>query len=155
MKLKEIIKKELQILSSWVGQQVDDGLLDEIKKKIETYRKPPARVHRLGELSDGYHTFNELYEYRKLYNAALFNEWALNNKFDTHKSKKHATGEECFDGEYFIVMAELPTGQISNHYKLEYWDLFKVPEKEKANAWDGHTPAIVAFRLERFIKGAY
>lgn len=30
-----------------------------------------------GETSDGYHTFNQLYEFRKLYNAALFNEWAL------------------------------------------------------------------------------
>ena len=24
-----------------------------------------------GELSDGYHTFNELYAYRKIYNAAF------------------------------------------------------------------------------------
>jgi hypothetical protein len=27
-------------------------------------------------VSDTYHTFNELYEFRKVYNAALFNEWA-------------------------------------------------------------------------------
>ena len=26
------------------------------------------------DISDGYHTFNELYEFRKLYNAALFNQ---------------------------------------------------------------------------------
>lgn len=26
--------------------------------------------------SDGYHTFKELYKFRLLYNAALFNEWA-------------------------------------------------------------------------------
>ena len=25
-------------------------------------------------ISDGYHTFKELYEFRKLYNAAFFNE---------------------------------------------------------------------------------
>ena len=29
-----------------------------------------------GKISDGYHTFDELYEFRKVYNAALFNEWA-------------------------------------------------------------------------------
>ena len=29
-----------------------------------------------GETSDGYHTFNGLYRFRLLYNAALFNEWA-------------------------------------------------------------------------------
>ena len=29
-----------------------------------------------GEASDGYHTFNELYDYRMLYNAAFFNKLA-------------------------------------------------------------------------------
>lgn len=37
-------------------------------------------------------------------------------------------------------MAELPTGQISNHYEMKDWDLFNIPEKEKANMWDGHSP---------------
>jgi hypothetical protein len=31
-------------------------------------------------------------------------------------------------------------GQITNHYKLEDWDLFKIPETEKALVkFDGHT----------------
>lgn len=30
----------------------------------------------MGNVSDGYHTFNELYRYRMLYNAAFFNELA-------------------------------------------------------------------------------
>ena len=90
----------------------------------------------MGEVSDGYHTFNELYEYRLLYNAAFFNELAKQNLYDVHKSKKHSDGEDCFGGGWFIVMAELPTGQISNHYELKDWDLFQVPEKEKANIWD-------------------
>jgi len=42
-----------------------------------------------GETSDGYHTFNELYEFRKLYNAALFNEWGVKEIRNVHKSKKH------------------------------------------------------------------
>lgn len=33
-----------------------------------------------GETSDGYHTFNELYEFRMIYNAALFNDWAEQKK---------------------------------------------------------------------------
>lgn len=98
----------------------------------------------MGEVSDGYHTFNELYYYRMLYNAAFFNllpkEWV-------HKSKRHHTGEECFGGGWFIVMANLPTGQVSNHYELKDWDLFKVPEKEFADEWDGHTPQEAAKRL--------
>ena len=79
----------------------------------------------MGEVSDGYHTFNELYYYRMLYNAAFFN---LLPKGWVHKSKRHHTGEECFGGGWFIVMANLPTGQVSNHYELKDWDLFKVPE---------------------------
>ena len=102
----------------------------------------------MGEVSDGYHTFNELYYYRMLYNAAFFNllpkEWV-------HKSKRHHTGEECFGGGWFIVMANLPTGQISNHYELKDWDLFQVPEKEFADEWDGHTPQEVAERLHKYL----
>lgn len=102
-----------------------------------------------GEISDGYHTFNELYHYRMLYNAAFFNllpkEWV-------HKSKKHHDGEECFGGGWFIVMANLPTGQISNHYELKDWDLFQIPEKEKADEWDGHTPQEAAERLYKYLQ---
>lgn len=101
-----------------------------------------------GEISDGYHTFNELYYYRMLYNAAFFNmlpkEWV-------HKSKKHHDGEECFGGDWFIVMAELPTGQISNHYELKDWDLFDIPEKEIADEWDGHSPQEAADRLHKYL----
>jgi len=103
----------------------------------------------MGEVSDGYHTFNELYYYRMLYNAAFFN---LLPKELVHKSKRHHTGEECFGGGWFIVMANLPTGQVSNHYELKDWDLFKVPEKEFADEWDGHTPQEAAERLHKYLQ---
>lgn len=103
----------------------------------------------MGEVSDGYHTFNELYYYRMLYNAAFFNllpkEWV-------HKSKRHYSGEECFGGGWFIVIANLPTGQVSNHYELKDWDLFKVPEKEFADEWDGHTPQEAAERIKNYLQ---
>lgn len=105
-----------------------------------------------GNISDGYHTFNELYEYRLLYNASMFNELAKQGLYDVHKSKKHSDGTIPFDDEnWFIVQAELPTGQISNHYEMKDWDLFKIPEKEKANPYDGHTPQDVAKRLRDFL----
>jgi len=103
----------------------------------------------MGEVSDGYHTFNELYYYRMLYNAAFFN---LLPKDMVHKSKRHHTGEECFGGGWFIVMANLPTGQVSNHYELKDWDLFRVPEKEFADEWDGHTPQEAAKRLYEYLQ---
>lgn len=124
-----------------------------------------------GQISDGCHTFDELYEFRKVYNAALFNEWGSQNiltdikfsengsfasgttevKYNVHKSWKHNDGEWCFGEEkkWFIVVAILPTGQISNHYKAADWHLFKIPEAEKALfPFDGHTPQDVLERLK-------
>jgi len=116
-----------------------------------------------GHYHDGYHTFNELYEFRKVYNAALFNEWAKSSVvttptesitsdkplFNVHKSWKHHDGELCFGGGWFIVVAMLPTGQISNHYKAEDWDLFNIPETETAlYEFDGHTAQDVLQRLK-------
>lgn len=105
-----------------------------------------------GNISDGYHTFNELYEYRLLYNASMFNEFAKQGLYDVHKSKRHSDGTIPFgDGNWFIVQAELPTGQISNHYEMKDWELFNIPEKEKANQYDGHTPQDVTKRLRDFL----
>ena len=118
-----------------------------IECKVEEKTKPKD----MGEMSDGYHTFNELYEYRMLYNAALFNEFAKQGLYDVHKSRKHSDGEYPFgDSNWFIVMAELPTGQISNHYEMKDWDKFQIPEKPLANKWDKHSPRDVAERLTSF-----
>ncbi len=101
--------------------------------------------------SDGFHTFKELYQFRMLFNAVLFNEWAEQGRYDVHKSIKHNDGELCFGGGWFVVMADLPTGQISNHYELKDWDLFKIQTKEKANKWDGHSSRDVAKRLKKLL----
>lgn len=97
----------------------------------------------IGELSDGYHTFNELYDFRREYNAALVNTGI----WKAHKSYRHHDGELCFGGGWFIVMIDTPFGQISNHYENEYWDEFHCEEKEVADEWDGHTEKDVLNRL--------
>ena len=110
----------------------------------------------IGEFSDGYHTFNELYDYRKAYNAAFFNELAKQGLYDVHKSRLHSDGEIPFgDPNWFIVMAELPTGQISNHYEMKDWDLFDIPEKDKANVYDGHSPQDVYERLVKYLNNNF
>lgn len=103
-------------------------------------------------ISDGYHTFGELYHYRALYNAALANVLAAHSIGNVYKSWKHSDGKPCFEkGEYFIVSITLPDGPITNHYQAEYWNHFTCAEREMAEAWDGHTPADAAKRLERFV----
>ena len=69
-------------------------------------------------------------------------------KYNVHKSLRHHDGELCFGGGWFIVVAILPMGQITNHYKVEDWDLFKIPEKAEALVeFDGHTTDDVITRL--------
>lgn len=110
---------------------VTEGMIEEI---------PTANVVEIpdkgiGELSDGYHTFNELYHHR----AVLFSAICNSNPSRAWKSKLHDTGD-MYDG-MFIVGIETPQGQATYHYDIEpYWDLFKVKELEKAPKWDGHTP---------------
>lgn len=103
-----------------------------------------------GSTSDGYHTFDELYAYRMAYNAALFNQWAALGLYEVHKSWKHSDGEPCFGGGWFIVVAQLPTGQISNHYKTDHWKLFRCEVRETGALYDGHTPQIALQRLLDF-----
>ena len=97
----------------------------------------------IGDASDGYHTFNELYHHR----AALFSVICNIFKDKAWKSKKHDTGN-MFDG-MFIVGVETPVGQITYHYDLDpYWDMFDVKELPNAPRWDGHTPNDVINRLD-------
>lgn len=129
-----------------------------------------------GSISDGYHTIDELYFFRKVYNALLFNEWARQitretafskdargrtmqivvgeaNKYDVHKSLRHNDGELCFGGGWFVVVAILPSGQITNHYPISDWNLFKIPEVEKAKyEFDGHTSQDVVERMLNILK---
>lgn len=105
-------------------------------------------------VSDGYHTFKELYEFRKIYNAVLFSEWGKENKFKVHKSKRHFDGELCFGGGWFVVSALLPEGLISNHYEMKDWDLFNIPATNTAVfEFDGHNSSDVLFRLVELILG--
>lgn len=113
-------------------------------------KKSLGQYPSIDKVSDGYHTFEELYYYKLLYNAAFFNE--LPKGYNVHKSKHHSDGEECFGGGWFIVMATLPTGQINNHYEMKYWDLFHCEERIYADSWDGHTPEDVANRIKNYIE---
>lgn len=89
----------------------------------------------IGDVSDGYHTFNELYHHR----AVLFSVICNTFKDKAWKSKKHDAGD-MFDG-MFIVGIETPQGQATYHYDINpYWDMFKVKELPNAPKWDGHTP---------------
>jgi hypothetical protein len=74
----------------------------------------------IGDVSDGYHTFNDLYKMRLALTVALFNEWTRQKINNVHKSTKHSDGELCFGGGWFIVMATVAGKQISFHYEMKH-----------------------------------
>lgn len=95
---------------------------------------------------------DELYMFRLLYNALLFNELNKHNEYEVYKSKRHYDGELCFGGEWFVVVALLPSGQITNHYHIDYWDYFKIPAYDKVkDEFDDHSSKDVILRLQSII----
>lgn len=88
------------------------------------------------DLSDGYHTFDELYEHRCL----LF----LNLCF--------SEGSKCYwkphyEG-WFVLYFESPFGQISYHIPDKYLPIAeKYFTRDDEHKWDGHTSDEVLARL--------
>ncbi len=120
--------------------------LKNIQDQIDEYKKDNPN-ESVGDLSDGYHTFNELYKHRTVLTALAFIHLPY-----AWKAKIHEDGS-MYDG-MFIVGAPTPWGMITYHYDLEYWNLFKVPELPHAPKFDGHTPNDVVDRLENYIMSA-
>jgi len=87
-------------------------------------------------MSDGYHTFDELYDHRNL----LFINLCLASP---EKAKIHI----C-DNDWFLLFLETSKGQISYHIPAKYVSL--VADKIQVNheyKWDGHTSQQVLERL--------
>ena len=102
-----------------------------------------AKVKDIGEVSDGFHTFNGLYEQRMILFAALVKAY----KDKSWKSYRHEDGEYCFGGGWFIVGIDTPEGSYTYHYENKYWDMFDCAELPRAKHWDGHTEADAETRL--------
>ena len=88
-----------------------------------------------GETSDGYHTFNELYDHRCL----LWINYCLTNPQGTYLVHDH------FDG-WFLLGKETIVGQISYHCPNKYIDLVMSIDQRHPE-FDGHTSADILERL--------
>ncbi len=105
-----------------------------------------------GKVSDGYHTFDELYDHRCLLFLAFQSQVHLKTEpfSSCWKSRLHADGSE-YEG-WFIAGLTLGQGQISYHLPLKYWDLCKGLQRANAPEWDGHTSSDVIERLINWLK---
>lgn len=105
-------------------------------KKLHLYK---------GSVSDGYHTFDELYHHRAILFSVicdLYPELAW-------KSKQHDDPNFPMYPGMFICGIETPGGQATYHYDIDpYWDIFNVKELERAPKYDGHTPEDAINRIK-------
>lgn len=110
-----------------------------------TYDGPMLEGHP-SQLTDGYHTMEELYDHRLALTAVLAGAAASDG--DSWRSKAHNPDDDPIFEGYFIVGIKLPTGVITYHYDLSHWDDFAVvPELAHAPKWDGASPADTVTRL--------
>jgi hypothetical protein len=133
-----------QIIEERLDNARNDWLLDKrdyLRGQMVSYRDCLNLLPEdIGELSDGYHTFNSLYEQRMYLFATLVNL----NSHKSWKSYKHEDGQLCFGGGWFIVGIDTPKGTYTYHYENKYWYLFECQELETAKHWDGHTDKDIA-----------
>ncbi len=114
-----------------------DKIMAGLKEAVETSSK--------GEISDGYHTFNELYEHRHALFITL-----MNTHFElSWKSKLHDDGT-MFEGGWFIAGMTLPTGTVTYHLPIRFWSRCDGVELVRSPPWDGHTPGDVVDRIMSF-----
>lgn len=95
-----------------------------------------------GEVSDGYHTFDELYEHRHLLFIALCKTYGADVSWK----------EEPEFGDWICVYLELATGQISYHLPGKYREHFHAKQQivSGVEVWDGHESKDVLNRLRMF-----
>lgn len=131
-----LVGKHRSLARSIHGQHVEfcEKMLKAIREQ-PTVDAVPVPDGGIGELSDGYHTFNGLYYQRMMLFAALVKTY----KNRAWKSRRHSDGEPCFGGGWFIVGIDTPQGGFTYHYEDEYFDLFDCVELQNGKEWDGHT----------------
>lgn len=100
-------------------------------------------------VSDGYHTFKDLYEHRSILYIALC--VSLNWK-NVWKSRVNSDGSVWGDSFALGLGKDLTCGtMISYHLNIKYWDQCKC-EELAIGLYDGHTSHDVLDRLERSVQ---
>ena len=94
-----------------------------------------AGVRTIEDVSDGFHTFRQLYYQRMMLFATIVKQ----NKDKAWKSLRHEDGELCFGGGWFIVGVDTPEGSYTYHYEDVFYTLFDCVELKCGKHWDGHT----------------
>lgn len=125
---------------------IDEGFLCVLGHGPEVWMSKESFLSKYvddaGKISDGYHTFDELYNHRHL----LWVNLLLANKDISFKTRRDFEGKE-WEG-WFIAGIQMPDKQITYHMPVAYWGILPdVKELERNFGFDGHTGQDVIDRL--------
>jgi len=138
-----------------LNQMVEESINPEIKKIKED-------GYSVGAISDGYHTFDELYEHRiELYIALceqIISSYYYSggkNRTEIWISLKHSDGTEI-PGWFLLGINKEPGTQITYHLPEKYLGRLagkpQIQILDIAPPYDGHTSADVLERLRKLRK---
>jgi hypothetical protein len=114
-----------------------------------------SEASSVSDLSDGYHTFNELYSHRiELYKALCKTMQKLpqyDGKPEIWKAIVHNDGS-VMEGWFIMGINIIPGKTITYHLPMSEWDNCDFARiLSVAVKWDGHTSADVLNRLKELI----
>lgn len=127
-------------MTSWFGEKNKETMihLRDINEMVEQLSSEEKQ-----QVSDGYHTFAELYEHRIILYITLCRELPV----ECWKSKVHSDGS-VWDGWFLLGINKKAGEQITYHLPVKYWNECWFAETlDKAPEFDGHTSQDVLKRL--------
>ena len=102
-----------------------------------------------GSISDGYHSFDELYAHQiALFKALCIQLMNGSSLINVWKSKLHSDGSHL-EGRFVSGIGVDAGKQITYHVPLSEWDTWPGDEMNTAPKWDGHTSTDVLKRLAK------
>jgi hypothetical protein len=105
-----------------------------------------------GLLSDGYHTFSELYDHRVKLWIALCCLYKALDLGKVWRSKKHSDGA-VWEGWFLLGIETTPGEQMTYHLPESEWEATGFAETlEIPSLFDGHGPKEVLERLQKLTK---
>jgi len=117
-----------------------------LRDLFEKVRK--EKTKNTDDISDGYHTFGELYEHKITLFIALCKQ--LYGEGIVWRSKLHSDGSS-FEGRFILGMNQTKGRQITYHLPLEKWEETDFAQTlKKAPEFDGHTSEDVLKRIKKF-----
>ncbi len=132
---------ELESISLVVSQEARDSL-----QRVSDALLEPRET---GKTSDGYHTFDELYDHRARLFLALAYAIAVRRSCHVWRSRLHSDGTS-FDNWFIMGIGKNAGEQIAYHLPNTRWGEAAFAQTlDRAPAFDGHTSQDVLARLRK------